>query len=331
MLKKYWIVVLCALFLLHSPLAFADEEENMEAWDEEEAEAEEAVDMSDEEAVDMDDEANKHQRPEFEHMAGKMGAKMCAAIYMSKEAIYPGDDDPEEVKQLKLAQWKELIKFITYDRTAYADLVIADTGSAEPQMWFFKSKDQETAFTVLEAKKNGRIDKEQMEKMIHIVIPDDAALEKYLADSPPLSLEGKSQQDIRGELADHNVIRKEAEVTEAADDDEEEETGPDGEKKPRRGKKKYGGWKKRRQERLKKEKKQEKERRKSFQPYIRMGHNVGLDLPMPLLLAISVGGLCGLVWLGMSLKHVLDSKKDKQDQRRLKADKKANKKAKKRN
>lgn len=311
---KSWIIVLLCALLWHAPRALSKTEADADDWDA----AEDA-----EEAVDIDE----HQRPEHQDMAGDMPESMYAAIYASQTSLAESPD------------MQGLKEFVMYERLKYDNLMIADTGADEPKLWFFKSKAQETSFTIYEAKKNGKLNAEQLEKIPAEQLqslPDDVAVAQHLEEFPPMPLRGMSDKEIRGVLSDHNVFRKEGEDADESDveeeEDDEEEVGDDGEKKPKRAKrKKFGSWKKQRSERLKKEAKEEKKRRQSFKPFIRMGHNVGLDLPMPLLLAISIGGIAGLIWLGLTLKRTIDSKKEKEVQRREKASRKASKKLKKRN
>eukprot|EP01083_Nonionella_stella_P084767 234729_1 len=320
---KFLSFVLCAFLLFHVPSSFCEEPVNA---NEDVVVGEEPVDdwEEDDDAVDMEDGNDVHasfQTEEFAHMAsGNLGESMYASIFISPDMMQDSiSDDLLAVKD-----------FILANKATYKNLVFANTGSKEPMLWVFPNKEREIAFTVHESLLNGKISEKDLQEMPNVRLPSDAEVEQYMTETPPIKLTGLTQQEIHDKLIDNNVRPRP--VSELEAEDEEYEDGEDGEKTTGGARKKrvYGSWKEKRAKRLAEEKEKAKDRRKSYKPYIRMGPNMGLEIPMPILMVISAAGLSGVGYLVVLLRRSLANKKRKAEEKQQKLDAREKKRMKKR-
>jgi len=240
-----------------------------------------------------------------------------AAIHLSSADIPPG-----------------ILEFIQYELPHYPQLVVRDVGVSPASLRIFASEDHLKAYTLSEALENGAVPEEQLAELQEIPLPPREVLLSLAMES--IDVSDMSAQELRGALADFNVLRKERvggdddDDLDIDDDDDEVVFGEDGEVtgegKPRKRKKRVD-WRARREDRLKKMHQEKRESKESgFNPSYKISDGIGLGLPWPVLLLVVVGGVGASGYLGFLLYNTLQENEKKEELKKLKSQKKSQKK-----
>lgn len=307
------LVVLCLVSTIsYSRFQFAHAQD----YDDDDLEVEEEW----EDGEDFDDEAGDpwdNTDDDVKPMDDALPGSVFAVIHLSQDSI---------------GQSPGLMEFIQYELPNYPKLTARDVKQSPAKLRFFESNEAVTMYTISEALENNAVPEEQLAEVEKIDLPPREEILTMALNE--VDLTDLDADEIQGILADHNVLREEIEVDDddldTLDEDDADIFGEDGEpvaKKPRR-RKKRGDWRKRRAERLEREETEKKEKRKEAGASGGIP-GVSLAIPGPILFLIVCGGFGAVGYLGYILMKTQESTLQAEERKKLKSQKKNEKRLKK--